>query len=359
MGEINMIRKKLIGVLCIVLCTSMLAAPLTGCKKNTVGTVKHIRDKHLDDEEDETEETDDETQTDNTSLDPDIVEKKDMFLDVTEMMVGVKRSDFIVSSGTDCYFQISYTSDEYYLNYTEYMDKDGAENVLNYTKDVMKSYVGPDARLEIREDCVVVDDDISGFYTDTYTYGTTGVVGNSYYSLYYYGTDLDKMWDFGNYIAACTGLPSPYNVLSGNPDLERHTSSDLSMEEVLNISRDTFGLDEYELAPSTPVDVDSLALYEEYNDDFCITIEQFNYSYNAYIYWSTYEEQAKKQFGNDLEVGDDYMFLKTKDPDYIYGGIWLSECYLIDIECYNDDYIDEVNKLIELLGLTKPASAVT
>jgi hypothetical protein len=197
------------------------------------------------------------------------------------------------------------------------------------------------------------------FFDGQYSYGTAGVVGNTYYSLFYYGTDLDKMWDFGNYIVTCTGLHSPYNDMSGNPDIERFTGSGLSMEEVLGLCRDTFGMDVDKLASSHAVDVDSLEYYEEYNDDFCIEIELFNYSYNAYIYWSTYEDQAEKQFGNDLEVGDDYMFLKTKEPDYIYGGIWLSGCYLIDIECYNEDYIDEVNDLVELLGLTRPASAVT
>ena len=56
----------------------------------------------------------------------------------------------------------------------------------------------------------------------------------------------------------------------------------------------------------------------------------------------------------DFDPEKKYPFI-----DYIYGGIWLSGCYLIDIECYNEDYIDEVNDLVELLGLTRPASAVT
>ena len=359
MGDNTMIRKKLLSVLCIALCTSMLAAPLAGCKKNTVGTANHHRDKNLDDEEDETEEeTDPTAPTVPTSDLSDAEDKMVYFIDISKSMLGVAGDKFHIYDNADSY-QVVYSDGEYEISFTEYADAAAAAEALENFKNMVKPHTGSGVKMQIYDDFVVIDEANVPFFDGQYTYGTAGVVGNTYYSLFYFGTDLDKMWDFGNFIVTCTGLHSPYNDMSGNPDLERFTGSGLSMEEVLGLCRDTFGLDEDKLASSHAVDVDSLEFYEEYNDDFCINIELFNYSYNAYIYWYTYEEQAKKQFGNDLEVGDDYMFLKTKEPDYIYGGIWLSGCYLIDIECYNEDYIDEVNDLVEQLGLTRPASAVT
>ena len=260
MGDNTMIRKKLLSVLCIALCTSMLAAPLAGCKKNTVGTANHHRDKNLDDEEDETEEeTEDETvQTYDLS---DAEDKMVYFIDISKSMLGVAGDKFHITDNDDAY-EVLYEDDEYVISFTEYADEAAAAESLDNFKNTVKPHTGNGVRMQIYDDFVVIDEANVPFFDGQYTYGTAGVVGNTYYSLFYYGTDLDKMWNFGNYIVTCTGLHSPYNDMSGNPDIERFTANGLSMQEVLDICRDTFGMDVDKLASSHAVDVDSLEYYE-------------------------------------------------------------------------------------------------
>lgn len=358
-----MVRKKLMNILSFALCMSLFAAPVTGCssKKDLRKdeSDKQVRDKHRDDDDDDDDDNDDDiydtvpTDTDVTYDASNIDLELSIFIDTSKIMLGLPGDKFNVLYNTGS-SQTYYSDEEYNLICTVYEDEADAREVLDYSKDIFKQYTGPNVRMQIYDDFIVIDDVIDNLFDGRYVYGTEGVVGNVYYSLFYYGTDLDKMWNFGNYIGACSGLHSPYNDMSGNPDLERFANNGMGMEELLSEASRIMGFDRSKVSSFDDLDYDALSEYEYYDDNICINIELFNYSANARIYLYSYEDQAQKQFGDDLVTGEDYMFLKTTDPEYIYGGIWVSGCYLIDIECYSEEYVGKVDELIAAYGLTVP-----
>jgi hypothetical protein len=142
--------------------------------------------------------------------------------------------------------------------------------------------------------------------------------------------------------------------MSGNPDIERLTNNGLDMDGLIAEASRVMSVDPSLFESYEYLETDALSEYEFYGENYNIDIELFNYRGNAAIYLYSYAGQAQKEFGDDVVITDECIFLKTTDPDFVYGGIWVSGCYLINIECYSEDYVDKVNELIEAYGLTIP-----
>ncbi len=352
-------NNKFIKVLSAFLCASVLTFPIMGCDQNR-SSGKKDKNKKISSDEDEdeeeeielTEEVEDTEETEDTT--PKREYDKDtfsMFSSMAISLLGVPDTGFGPVFGVDGVIASLTHNMDYELTYIEFETEEEAEEMLDTYKTLAEDNY--DARSMVTEDAVYFDDFVTLPDGSThYLYATAAVDGYYFYYFAYNDTDLDMMWELNSMINVL-GFYTPYNMLSGNPDVERTTENGMDMDALKDTAATVFGFDKSEFN-SQPAPVDCFEAYYYFSDDFCVEYYLYNYRANALTaLWSYYRDVLDSYPGNFTD-GTGYFFGQVDDPDYVCGGMFVSGCYLIMVECYSDEGKEQVKDFIDKVGLPMP-----
>ncbi len=354
-------NNKFIVVLSALLCTSVLAFPITGCDKNK-SSGKKDKDKKIssDDEEDDEDEeeeveinlTEDDEDTQDTTPKRDYdADTFSLFANMAETLLDVPDNGFGPLFGVDGVVASLSHNMEYELTYIEFETEEEAEAMLDKYKNIAE--LNSDSRTLIEDDAVYLDDYLTmsdgSFH---YVYATAAVDGYYFYYFACNDEDLEKMWTLNSMIGVL-GFYTPYNMLGGNPDIERTTENGSNMEDLIDIGASVFGCDisEFEEEPTT---VDVIESYAYVSEEFCVEYDLLNFKANALTYLWSYYSDVSGRYPDSFSNGDCYFFGQIDDPEFVCGGMFVSDCYLITVECYTEEGKEQVKDFIDKTGLPMP-----
>lgn len=354
-------NNKFIAVLSVLLCASVLAFPITGCDKNK-SSGKKDKDKKIstddeEDAEDEEEEVDIEL-TEEVEDTEDTTPKRDydadtfsLFVQMAETLLDVPDNGFGPLFGIDGVVASLSHNKDYELTYIEFETEDEAEAMLDTYKEIAE--LNSDSRTKVEDDAVYLDDYLTmPDGSSHYVYATAAVDGYYFYYFACNDTDLEKMWTLNGMIGVL-GFYTPYNILGGNPDIERTTENGSDMVDLIDIAASVFGCDTSDFE-EVPLTVDVIESYAYSSDEFCVIYDKFNFRANAMTYLWSYYNDVNSRYPDSFTDGTGYFFGQTEDPEFICGGMFVSNCYLITVECYTEEGKEQVKDFIDKTGLPMP-----
>ena len=350
-------NNKFITVLSVLLCASVLAFPITGCdqKKSSRKKDKDKKTSSDDEEDDEEEDVEDSEEVEDTK---DTTPKRDydadtfsLFANMAETLLDVPDTGFGPLFGIDGVIASLSHNNEYELTYIEFETEKEAEDMLDKYKNIAE--LNSDSRTLIEDDAVYLDDYLTmsdgSFH---YVYATAAVDGYYFYYFACNDEDLEKMWTLNSMIGVM-GFYTPYNMLGGNPDIERRTENGSDMEDLIEIGASVFGCDmsDFEEEMTT---VDVIESYAYVSEEFCVEYDMYNFKANALTnLWSFYSD-VNSRYPDCFSDGTGYFFGQIEDPEFVCGGMFVSDCYLITVECYTEEGKEQVKDFIDKTGLPMP-----
>lgn len=349
-------NNRFIKLLSVLLCASVLAFPIAGCEKNR-SSGKKGRDKKISSDEDD-EDDEEEEDIKDTEDTKDTTPKRDfdqetftLYLELAETLLGIPDSGFGPSFDVEGEIASLTHNRDYELTYIEFETEDEARAMLDTYKNIVELNIS--SRTMIEEDAVYIDDYMTmSDGTFHYVYAVAAVDGYHFYYFAYNDTDLEKMWELNSMINVM-GFDTPYYILGGNPDLERRTENGMDMDDLISVGASVFGCNKSDFIADT-CPVDCIETYYYVSDEFCIGYEMYNFKANALTYLWSYYNDVSNRYPGCFSDGTGYFYGQIDEPEFICGGIFVSNCYLISVECYTEEGKEQVREFIVETGLPMP-----